>query len=130
VIPPPPRPRPPPVDYYELGRQAALAAQPASCGQAVEECEEVPGCGAPRTTPAPGYYLAGYLYYGDPNQPKPILQPMPGCGQAPVAYPAPMGGQQPTSVEFEIDEYGPPYGEQGYGMDAYSAQTGGYPMGY
>jgi len=125
-VPPPPMPRPPPrpaVDYYALGREAALRSQPGvpACGCAEEE---VPVCGAPRTTPAEGYYLAGYLYYVDPSQPAPTLQPMSLGG----------GGcmDQPTSVEFEIDEYGPvDDGATDYGMMAgYPQYNPGYPVGY
>jgi len=110
------------VDYYALGRDAALRSQPAV---AYDYEDEAPVCGAPRTSPAEGYYLAGYLYYGDPNQPKPCLQPMNLAGGC--------AAPQPSSVELEIDEFDelvPDGGAAGYGMQGYPQYNPGYPVAY
>ena len=85
--PPPVEPLPPPLppppeplimephvewDAFEMGRRAFLEQQ------AYDEDDDDGGiAGPPRTTPAPGYYLAGYLYYGDPSS-APDLRPLPG----------------------------------------------------
>jgi hypothetical protein len=85
--PPPPIPEPPlvysrdNVDAYEMGKEAYYREN----ARGVDYVEDSYGCddepaGVPRTTPAPGYYLAGYIYYGNPSQPAPKLEPVSASG--------------------------------------------------
>jgi hypothetical protein len=90
--PPLPRSEPPHVDGYALGREAYYRQIAGGVDYVDESC----GCDddydtqglAVRNSPAPGYYLAGYLYYGDPSQPAPNLQPIqtPGAAQCPPGH--------------------------------------------
>jgi len=90
--PPPMRlPEPPGVEYrevidsYAMGREAYYRS--AASPDYAEYSDEDDGLGA-RSTPAPGYYLAGYIYHGDPSQPTPRLEPIatPGTVQVPPGH--------------------------------------------
>jgi len=123
---PPPHPIPEPpvihyrekVDAYEMGREAYHRENAGgvdyvddSCG-----CDDDQGLGA-RTSAAPGYYLAGYIYYGDPTQPTPKLEPVTSSGavQCPpghylAGYTTGDSAQQSTTQAYPV----PGYAVQGY----------------
>jgi hypothetical protein len=123
VVPPPrpivhvhPPPRPvPKVDAFEAGRAAFLrervAVRPARrvVDYDYDDDDDDESVIMPRTSPAPGYYLAGYLYNGDTSQGLPELRPLP-TGGAPAARGPPGCGNgypdQPSSVEMVYEEYG------------------------
>jgi len=86
---PPPMPMPEPpvvqIDAYEMGKEAYYREAAGAVDYVDDSCDCDDGVGA-RTSPAPGYYLAGYLYYGDPSQPAPKLEPVGAAAACPPGH--------------------------------------------
>jgi len=81
---PPSLPIPDHTDSYAQGREAYYRSTAGAIDYVDDSCDCGGECsGGPRTSAAPGYYLAGYIYHGDPAQP-PKLEPIGAAGTVQV----------------------------------------------